>query len=123
MPKICTPAQEMEDSWVKREFQEMLISFLSFPISPSSLLALKMQELEQRVIEAEQRAEDAEKQVRDSLLFAPVQAKQELTLNSPQSSIQTARCSAVLCSARETLIFSGEWIFWSPSQSFSLSYG
>lgn len=57
-------------------FQVMLISFLSFPLSPPSLLALKMQELEQRVIEAEQRAEDAEKQVRDSLMVALVQAQQ-----------------------------------------------
>lgn len=48
-------------------FEIMLICFLSFPLS-HSLLALKMQELEQRVIEAEQRAEDAEKQVRDFLM-------------------------------------------------------
>lgn len=75
----------------------MLISFVAFPLFPPSLLALKMQELEQRVIEAEQRAEDAEKQVRDSLMVALVQAKQELPLNSFQSSIQTAVCNAVLC--------------------------
>lgn len=56
-------------------FQVMLISFLSSHLSPPPL-ALKMQELEQRVIEAEQRAEDAEKQVRDSLMVTLVQAQQ-----------------------------------------------
>lgn len=45
----------------------MLISYFSLFLT--CLLILKMQELEQRVMEAEQRAEDAEKQVRGHLTW------------------------------------------------------
>lgn len=89
----------------------MLISYFSLFLT--CLLILKMQELEQRVMEAEQRAEDAEKQVRGHLTWLWYKPSRNL-LSTSYNSLYREHFHYYI-TVLQTLIYGGEW-------SLSLSY-
>lgn len=89
MPKIQVPVKEHRCTCSLNSYDFICLHFSFF------FLVLKMQELEQRVIEAEQRAENAEKQVGCSLTLALLKA-QQVFLFALQPPIQTAVCTMKL---------------------------